>query len=99
MLVHEAAINGIESTGDVEGNKDENMCSEIDSELGSTAVHKDVFGICCSRSMVLNLLQLMAVNYRYPEVTRCYHSINTKDTVNQGGLANSRLKEREVLAE
>jgi hypothetical protein len=44
-LVHEAAgIDGIRSTGDVEGYKDMHACSDIDLGSGSMAVHEDEFG-------------------------------------------------------
>jgi hypothetical protein len=39
--VHEAGIDGIESTGDVKGNKDENAYLDIDSGSGSTVTHED----------------------------------------------------------
>jgi hypothetical protein len=43
-LVHEVGSDGVVSTGDVEGNKGEIACSDIDLSSESTVVHEGVFG-------------------------------------------------------
>jgi hypothetical protein len=67
--VHEAGIDGIESTGDVEGNTDGNVCSDIDSGSGSTAVYKDSSEVVGDRENGLEVIEMdSASDKRFAEL-------------------------------
>jgi hypothetical protein len=55
--VHEAGIDGIESTSDVEGKTDENVCSDIDLGSWLTAVHEDASEVIGDRENGLGVIE------------------------------------------
>lgn len=56
--VHEAGIDGIESTGDVEGNTDENACSDIDSGSGTASVHEVASEVVGGREIGVGMIKM-----------------------------------------